>query len=82
MLPLAVEGEGAFAASGSCITVRGDSNAWFATGGKAARVFASTGPGTDLDRGGNPDCPWRGLFGKFFNLFQGWRSRNNFWRRL
>jgi photosystem II stability/assembly factor-like uncharacterized protein len=44
-LPLAVEGEGAFAASGSCITVRGDSNAWFATGGKAARVFASTDRG-------------------------------------
>jgi len=40
-LPPAIEGEGAFAASGTCITVQGDSNVWFATGGKAARVFRS-----------------------------------------
>ena len=46
-IPPAVVGEGAFAASGTCITVRGDSNVWFATGGRAARVFASN------DRGKN-----------------------------
>jgi photosystem II stability/assembly factor-like uncharacterized protein len=40
-LPPAVEGEGAFAASGSCIAVEGKSNVWFATGGKVARVFRS-----------------------------------------
>jgi photosystem II stability/assembly factor-like uncharacterized protein len=39
-LPPAVEGEGAFAASNSCITIS-DSNIWFATGGRAARVFHS-----------------------------------------
>jgi photosystem II stability/assembly factor-like uncharacterized protein len=44
-LPLAVEGEGAFAASGTCITVQGNSNVWFATGGKVARVFRSTDGG-------------------------------------
>src|SRR5579872_2370671 len=44
-LPPAVEGEGAFAASGSCITVQGNSNVWFATGGKVARVFHSTDAG-------------------------------------
>ena len=44
-LPLAVEGEGAFAASGSCIAVHGNSNVWFATGGKVARVFHSTDGG-------------------------------------
>ena len=44
-IPPAVPGEGAFAASGSCITVRGDSNVWFSTGGKAARVFASSDRG-------------------------------------
>jgi photosystem II stability/assembly factor-like uncharacterized protein len=38
-LPPAIEGEGAFAASGTCITVQGTTNVWFATGGKAARVF-------------------------------------------
>jgi len=44
-LPPAVEGEGAFAASGTCIAVQGDSNVWFATGGKVARVFHSTNAG-------------------------------------
>jgi photosystem II stability/assembly factor-like uncharacterized protein len=44
-LPAAIEGEGAFAASGTCITVQGTTNVWFATGGKAARVFHSTNAG-------------------------------------
>ena len=43
-LPPAIEGEGAFAASNSCIAIH-DSNIWFATGGKAARVFHSTDRG-------------------------------------
>jgi hypothetical protein len=55
-LPEAMEGEGAFAASNSCIAIlsdawwspaagagqsKPDSNIWFATGGKVARVFHS-----------------------------------------
>jgi photosystem II stability/assembly factor-like uncharacterized protein len=43
-LPDAKEGEGAFAASNTCIAIApaaADSNIWFATGGKAARVFHS-----------------------------------------
>ncbi|MBI3653612.1 MAG: glycosyl hydrolase [Acidobacteria bacterium] len=44
-LPAAIDGEGGFAASGTCITVQGKTNAWFATGGKAARVFRSTDRG-------------------------------------
>ncbi len=44
-IPPAIEGEGAFAASGTCIAVQGNSNVWFATGGKAARVFRSTNAG-------------------------------------
>lgn len=44
-LPPAVEGEGAFAASGTCIAVQGKTNVWFATGGKVARVFRSTNTG-------------------------------------
>jgi photosystem II stability/assembly factor-like uncharacterized protein len=43
--PPAIEGEGAFAASGTCIAVQGTSNVWFGTGGKAARVFRSTDAG-------------------------------------
>lgn len=44
-LPTSLEGESAFAASGTCITVQGDSNVWFGTGGKAARVFRSSDRG-------------------------------------
>jgi photosystem II stability/assembly factor-like uncharacterized protein len=39
-LPPAMEGEGAFAASNSCLAVVG-SDIWFATGGRVARVFHS-----------------------------------------
>jgi photosystem II stability/assembly factor-like uncharacterized protein len=44
-IPPAIEGEAAFAASGTCIAVQGKDNAWFATGGRAARVFRSTDRG-------------------------------------
>jgi photosystem II stability/assembly factor-like uncharacterized protein len=46
-LPLAVEGEGAFAASNSCLAILSgsDANIWFATGGKVARVFHSSDRG-------------------------------------
>ncbi len=41
-MPAAFEGEGAFAASGTCLIAQGKTNAWFATGGaKTARVFRS-----------------------------------------
>jgi photosystem II stability/assembly factor-like uncharacterized protein len=46
-LPAALEGEGAFAASNSCLAILAsdasapDPNIWFASGGKAARVFHS-----------------------------------------
>jgi photosystem II stability/assembly factor-like uncharacterized protein len=41
-LPPALPGEGAFAASGTCLVTHGDRDVWFATGGaKSARVFRS-----------------------------------------
>jgi len=42
-LPPAIEGEGSFAASNTCLAIlpNDDPNIWFATGGKAARVFHS-----------------------------------------
>jgi len=44
--PEALPGDGAFAASGTCLTVYGDRHAWFGTGGSAsARVFRSTDRG-------------------------------------
>jgi photosystem II stability/assembly factor-like uncharacterized protein len=46
-LPAAIEGEGAFAASNSCVAIlkSPDENIWFATGGTAARVFHSSDHG-------------------------------------
>lgn len=46
-LPAALPNEGAFAASGTCITTYGKNDVWFGTGGPAARVFHSR------DRGKN-----------------------------
>ncbi len=46
-IPAALPGEGAFAASGTCITTQGSNNVWIGTGGNTARVFYST------DRGEN-----------------------------
>jgi photosystem II stability/assembly factor-like uncharacterized protein len=45
-IPEMLEGEAAFAASGTALTVQGTSNAWIATGGAAvSRVFRSTDRG-------------------------------------
>ena len=45
-IPPALRGEAAFAASGTCITVQGENDVWFATGGGAvARVFTSRDKG-------------------------------------
>jgi photosystem II stability/assembly factor-like uncharacterized protein len=44
--PAARKDEGAFAASGTCLTTRGENDVWFVTGGaKAARVFHSANRG-------------------------------------
>ncbi len=45
-IPEALPGDGAFAASGTCLVVQGSRHAWFGTGGSArARVFRSTDQG-------------------------------------
>jgi photosystem II stability/assembly factor-like uncharacterized protein len=44
-IPPAIDGEGAFAASNSCIAVNGTQDVWFATGGPVARVFHSSDAG-------------------------------------
>jgi photosystem II stability/assembly factor-like uncharacterized protein len=49
--PPAIAGEGAFAASGTCLIVRGTREAWFATGGAgAARVYRSTDGGINYNK--------------------------------
>ena len=40
--PSAIEGEGSFAASGTCIATAKKKDVWFGTGGAAARVFHSS----------------------------------------
>ena len=45
-IPEALPGDGAFAASGTCLVVHGSRHAWFGTGGAArARVYRSTDQG-------------------------------------
>ncbi len=45
-MPPSLSGEGAFAASGTCLIVQGERDAWFATGGaQVSRVFRSTDRG-------------------------------------
>jgi photosystem II stability/assembly factor-like uncharacterized protein len=44
-LPAALGGEGAFAASNSCLALLGEKEIFFATGGPAARIFHSTDGG-------------------------------------
>jgi photosystem II stability/assembly factor-like uncharacterized protein len=69
-MPRALDGEGAFAASGTSLVVLGDRRAWFGTGGaKTARVFRSTDRGrnwtvtaTPIDAG----SPSSGIFSLAF----------------
>ncbi len=69
--PAALENEGAFAASGTCLVVRGGSEAWFATGGTgAARVFHSTDRGRTWTVAATPirnDGPSAGIFSLAFS---------------
>lgn len=44
-IPPPLAGEAGFAAGGTCVCVQGNGNAWFGTGGGAARVFRSTDGG-------------------------------------
>ena len=44
-MPEALPGEGAFAASGTCLVAQGSRNAWFGTGGRAGLPHAPTGAG-------------------------------------
>ena len=44
-MPAALDGEFGFAASGTCLVTAGETDAWIAGGGAAARVFHSTDRG-------------------------------------
>lgn len=65
-LPAALAKEGAFAASNSCLMVRGRREMWFGTGGPSgARVFHSADGGRNWDVSATPvrgDGPGAGIF--------------------
>ena len=70
-LPPALTGEGAFAASNSCLTVEGGGNAWFATGGAAvARVFRSVNGGKTWAVADTPAQPRNASTGIFSIAFR------------
>lgn len=68
-IPLAVKGEAAFAASGTCISTFGDSLAWFITGGTEARVFRTKNQGNNWDVVSSPlisGLPTTGIYSVAF----------------
>jgi len=69
-LPAALPNEGAFAASNSCLLVRGKREVWFGTGGPSgARVFHSSNGGQDWDVAETPlrhDSAGAGIFSLAF----------------
>lgn len=71
VLAPALPGEGAFAASNSCLAVEGRSNVWFATGGaRVARVFRSRDRGRTWAVSDTPMRPANGSSGIFSLAFQ------------
>ncbi len=74
-MPPALAGEGAFAASGTCITVQGRNNVWFGTGGAAqARVFRSTNRGQTWTVSPTPLASGRPPMGVFSIAFKDRRN--------
>jgi photosystem II stability/assembly factor-like uncharacterized protein len=69
--PAAMPAEGAFAASGTCLAVRGAREAWFGTGGPGgARVFRTTDGGATWSVAQTPvrnDGPAAGIFSLAFS---------------
>ena len=67
-MPEALPGEGAFAASGTCLTVQGEGNAWFGT--SAGRVFRSADGGRTWTVHQTPISAGNGSSGIFSMAFQ------------
>ncbi|MEW6762105.1 MAG: YCF48-related protein [Pseudomonadota bacterium] len=79
----AMPNEGAFAASGTCLTVAGSSDAWIATGGSAnARVFHSSDRGKTWRASSTPipaGAPARGVFSvAFLNSKEGFAAGGDY----
>ncbi|MGG7607574.1 WD40/YVTN/BNR-like repeat-containing protein [Massilia sp. BKSP1R2A-1] len=79
----AMPNEGAFAASGTCLTVAGANDAWIATGGSAsARVFHSSDRGKTWRAASTPipaGAPARGVFSvAFLNSKEGFAAGGDY----
>ena len=70
-MPPALGGEGAFAASNSCLALSGDKEIFFATGGPAARVFHSTDGGLSWTVARTPILQGNPSSGAFSLAFDG-----------
>jgi photosystem II stability/assembly factor-like uncharacterized protein len=68
-LPAPIDGEAQFAASGTCITVEGDRNAWVCTGGAVSRVFYTTDRGRSWSAVDSPLISGAGSQGAFSVAF-------------
>lgn len=68
--PQAIEGEYAFAASGTCIVSRGKGQVWIGTGGKTARVLYSTDRGDTWNVATTPFVSGEASTGIFSLAFQ------------
>ena len=73
-LPAALPNEGAFAASGTCLVTFGKRDAWFATGGPAARVFHSSDRGETWTVANTPILSGEASQGIFSVLF--WSAKD------
>jgi hypothetical protein len=70
-LPAAIEGDGGFAASGTCIAVQGKKNVWFGSGGASvARVFRSTDGGDTWKAAATPITAGNASSGIFSIVFK------------
>jgi photosystem II stability/assembly factor-like uncharacterized protein len=70
-MPVALSGEGAFAASNSCLVARGRGNVWFASGGgSVARVFRSSDRGESWEVSETPMHPENASSGLFSLAFR------------
>jgi photosystem II stability/assembly factor-like uncharacterized protein len=69
-LPPPLPNEAGFAASGTCLTVQGDKNVWFCTGGGAARVIFSNDKGQSWQAAETPIISGKSTQGAFSILFK------------
>lgn len=68
-LPVPKQGEAGFAASGTCIAVQGETNAWFCTGGTVARVIYTGDKGKTWKASETPLLSGQPSFGGFGIVF-------------